>query len=163
MPRLLVLLALAGLVYGGVRKWRRLSPREQRGALRVLSWSAPLLFVLPLVLAGRVHWLSAVVLAALAAGRAAFRAFGRPGVDEGTGPASGPSSEPPPGTESSRGRTAMTEAQACAVLGLAPGASREEVLAAHRRLIQKVHPDAGGSDYLAAEINRARDRLLGRR
>ncbi|MGR9105884.1 MAG: DnaJ domain-containing protein [Gammaproteobacteria bacterium] len=55
----------------------------------------------------------------------------------------------------------MSREEALEVLGLAPNASRNEVLAAHRRLIQKIHPDRGGSGYLAAKINRAREVLLG--
>ena len=55
----------------------------------------------------------------------------------------------------------MDRAQALAVLGLEEGASREEILAAHRRLIQKIHPDRGGTQHLAGVLNRARDILLG--
>jgi hypothetical protein len=58
-------------------------------------------------------------------------------------------------------RVDMTRAEALAVLGLAEGASADEIRAAHRRLIQRVHPDVGGSADLAARINRAKDVLLG--
>jgi len=64
---------------------------------------------------------------------------------------------PPP----SGPRADMTRREALAVLGLAEGASDEEIRAAHRRLIVRVHPDAGGSAELAARINRAKDVLLG--
>jgi hypothetical protein len=55
----------------------------------------------------------------------------------------------------------MSREEAYAVLGLEPGASRAQVLEAHRRLMQKVHPDRGGSNFLAAQINQAKDIVLG--
>ena len=54
----------------------------------------------------------------------------------------------------------MDEAQALQVLGLAPEASRDDVVDAHRRLMQKLHPDRGGTDYLAATLNQAKEVLL---
>jgi len=56
----------------------------------------------------------------------------------------------------------VTVEEAYAILGLAPGADDEQVKEAHRRLMVKLHPDHGGSDYLATKINRARDVLLHR-
>ena len=55
----------------------------------------------------------------------------------------------------------MSAAQAYEVLGLKPGCSRDQIIAAHKRMMQKMHPDRGGSDYLAAQINLAKDVLLG--
>lgn len=63
---------------------------------------------------------------------------------------------PPP-----RGKKTMSIDEAMEVLGLKPGYTKEEVVKAHRRMMQKVHPDRGGSDYLAAQINQAKDTLLG--
>ena len=56
----------------------------------------------------------------------------------------------------------MSREEAAELLGVAPDAEREEILAAHRRLMQRLHPDRGGTDYLAARLNEARDRLLGK-
>lgn len=53
----------------------------------------------------------------------------------------------------------MTEAIALEILGLAVGADKDTIVQAHRRLMQKMHPDRGGSDYLAKKINAARDFL----
>ena len=65
------------------------------------------------------------------------------------------------GAEPSPNAPAMTHEEALAILGLKPGASAEEIKAAHHRLMMKIHPDQGGSDALAAQVNRAKDVLLG--
>ena len=64
------------------------------------------------------------------------------------------------GRESPPGRASMTPEEAYAVLALAPEASKDQIIAAHRRLILRFHPDRGGSDYLAAKINQAKDLLI---
>ncbi len=71
-------------------------------------------------------------------------------ADAGSGARGGPR----PGT--------MSEDEACELLGLAKGASREEVARAHRSVMKTAHPDHGGSTDLAARVNEAKDVLMRR-
>lgn len=77
---------------------------------------------------------------------AGWREDMQPGGSSGQG--SSPSSGP------------MTKEEAYQVLGLSPGAGTQEIRSAHRRLMKAVHPDSGGSTFLAARINEAKDTLL---
>ena len=84
-------------------------------------------------------------------------ASGRAGSAEGSGQ-SRAGSGTGGGARSASGD--MTPDEAYAILGLARGATPEQIKQAHHRLMVKLHPDHGGSDYLATQINRARDILL---
>ncbi|MFT5175398.1 MAG: hypothetical protein ACI8W7_003588 [Gammaproteobacteria bacterium] len=59
-----------------------------------------------------------------------------------------------------RPTSTMSQHEARKVLGVDESATTAEIVATHRRLMQKIHPDRGGSDYLASKINQAKDRLL---
>ena len=94
-------------------------------------------------------------LAQRASARGARRRLGRVGGGS-AGQGGGSAGQGGPTRRSS----AMTREEAYQVLGLKPGASDEDVRAAHRRLMRGAHPDSGGSDWLASRINQARDMLL---
>ena len=68
-----------------------------------------------------------------------------------------------PDEQASGTPTVMDERMALEILGLEPGADAEAIRAAHRNLMARLHPDHGGSSYLASQINRARDYLMRRR
>ena len=61
---------------------------------------------------------------------------------------------------SSASFSACSNEEALQILGLESGASKEDIIKAHKRLVQRLHPDRGGSDYLAAKINAAKDQLI---
>ena len=83
-----------------------------------------------------------------------------PRLGNGPQPGARPTNGPPPPRAAGG---PMTREEAYQVLGLRPGASETDIRAAHRRLMRGAHPDQGGSDWLAARINQARDVLLGSR
>ena len=87
--------------------------------------------------------------------RAAARGLSRPALPRLARPTRPRRRRPP--------TAAMDERTALEILGLGPGAAEAEIKAAHRELMARLHPDHGGSSYLAAQLNQARDYLLRKR
>lgn len=161
MPIRLLLAVVAALaLWWGWRVWNRLPPDKAKKTLIAAGLFALVAGGIVLLLTGRLAGLFAV-LAGLSPwiGRAmrlhqlwtALRRMGGSGEARADSP---PPAGPPPDS-------AMTRAQAYEVLGLKPGASADEIREAHRRLMRTAHPDAGGSTWIAARLNQARDLLLG--
>ncbi len=157
LPRLLLAAALIAIVVWFVQRGKSLPPPKRRKYY--VSFGLSLLAGLLIVLAitGRVHWIGAMIGALIPVVRTLFPyalqflpSFLRRRATGGDG------ASPPP-----RGNTNMTRDEALSVLGLHDPVTREDIIAAHRSLMQKLHPDRGGNDYLASQLNRAKDVLLG--
>lgn len=140
--------------------WRKLYQRRGRSILPATFFALALIILTGLAIAGKMHWIGAAFVSLLWGLRQLavilFRywpllsgLWSRVRGHQAGGSGAG-------GVHHAK----MSTKQALAVLGLNPGASKEEVLAAHRKLIQKLHPDRGGNDHLTRTVNQARDVLL---
>ena len=159
MIRILFVLGLLLGAFLWLRSLHRHYGRRMWGPTFII---AAVLALIILAATGRMHWVGAALAALLAGLKFLFPYLIRLGVVllPWLGrwlPGRGPAAQTPP-SDAASGE--MNQEQALSVLGLEEGASREEILAAHRRLMQKIHPDRGGSEHLAGVLNRARDVLL---
>ena len=106
-----------------------------------------------LSITGRVHWLAGIIGGALPF----VRQFVMNHVYKKLNASNNTQQEAPRQQANSLD---MNESQALAILGLKAGASEDDIIRAHRSLMQKIHPDRGGNDYLASQLNAAKELLL---
>lgn len=163
MARIIILLAVIAI---GLLLWYKISNAPADKRKNLIFWSTAGVIIgtlVVLVATGRMHWLYALggsIAAFMPRVISALRYLPlinrfRQQYTQNNTRQSG---------QQSTGRTnpgKMTTAEAREILGVKPDASREEIIRAHKRMMQKVHPDRGGTDFLAAQLNQAKDTLLG--
>jgi len=138
------------LLLGLMRAFARASVTEVKNFLHWVAALAGVSLALLLILTGRggISLFAFSLLGPLVWDRWLGRFFRQRGA--------GPAGEPPRKTAGG-----MSREEAYDILGLKPGAGEVEIQAAYRRLMAAAHPDKGGSDWIAARLNQARDVLLG--
>lgn len=159
MLQSILLLAIVVLAIWTYKRWSAMEETERKRLGKKYVFWGLITILLAMVLTGKTHWLFAVFAAFLALFQRVMqviqywplfkRFFGQPGSSNNQKQNTAPNNQ------------SMTRSQAADLLGIKESATKEEVIAAHRRLMQKVHPDRGGSDALAAQINEAKKVMLG--
>ncbi|HAB56373.1 MAG TPA: molecular chaperone DnaJ [Cellvibrionales bacterium] len=161
MARIIILIAALGVTLF-LWVWLKARYQEQGRPFAVkATLVACALILIGLAATGRVHWLGALLASALAGMR-----FLLPIIFKSL-PLLAPflkRAKAEQADNNSNANTAnssdMTKDEAFAILGLDHNATEEEIVMAHRRLIQKLHPDTGGNEYLATQLNIAKAVLL---
>ena len=151
------LLFAAVVLYGLYRfvKLVQLKPAKERRAYYmtlVIGLGAAALVLLSLT--GRVPWIAGVLGGALPFVRQLALKYAYQRLESNKQKNNSGSNKPKTNT------APMNKAQALSTLGLEEGASKDDIISAHRKLMQKFHPDRGGNDFLASQINHAKDVLL---
>ncbi len=154
MPVIILLTTIVVILGVLLRRWfKNASPEDKRNLIMLTAWTFSFVGLVALILTGRffhaLGWVVMVLIALLISGASARRkrlqngrTFQKKGgqIEQGSG--------------------GMSMKEAYAILGLQEGASDEEIHQAYINLIQKNHPDRGGSDYLSSQINQAHDVLM---
>ena len=140
------------------KRGRRLSKDERRQLYKKVALWASVAIVLVLAATGRAHWLMGVIAGLIGiASRAVQLAAYFPILKKFLSDDAHARTQP----NSAMNSNTMSRADAAQILGVAVDASEQEIKDAHKKLMHKCHPDRGGTDALAAQINKAKELMLG--
>nr|WP_255774503.1 molecular chaperone DnaJ [Microbulbifer zhoushanensis] len=162
-----MLIALGIFAWIAWQKFTASPPRQRRKLLLQWTLLAVAMVAVLLAVTGRLHWVGAAVALVLPVLGRILGWLGRhlpwlaPLIARHAQARQQESGQDTQGQSTQgTGESPLTVAEARRILDVPEGATREEILAAHRRLIQRMHPDRGGNDYLASRINAAKELLL---
>lgn len=153
MFRLLPILLLIALVFFGFNWLKKQPPGKKRRAVLQVLFVVLMALLIFLVVTGRIHWVGAALAALIPLAKFGL-SFAAQILHFLKHRASQQNS-----------RSTMSEEEAADTLGVTEAfkqgtLTKDELLKAHKSLMQKVHPDRGGNDHLAARVNQAKDILI---
>lgn len=158
---LLLIAAVVALIYT-IKHIRGLAPEERKKSMIKYGLYLAAIVLIILVLLGRLHWISAGIAALLPLAQKLFYTgmrvmpflkYWQTQKQKGDS-----SSDQQASSNTFSGKMSVAEAQE--IMGLDTIENAAQVSKRHKQLMQKMHPDRGGSDYLAAQINQAKETLI---
>ena len=158
MQYLLVIILVALLIFRWY--WKRAKTAEERKSItwKALLWGLGITIFI-LAATGRIHWLGALFAGLFVIFKFLFGLLLRffPVLAKIYGQKTKGSD---PQGQKVKSDQSMDREEALKLLGLEGDPSESDIRSAHKRLIQKIHPDRGGNEYIASQLNQARDLLL---